>query len=284
MNDAAFRLIAGLLEARTGQKLTPDRRWRVETALAPLMRAHNIPDLERLAVRIASRCDDALSAAVVDALLNHETSFFRDGPVFALFGGAALDRLERSRATVRRLSIWSAGCSTGQEAYSVAMLFAQQPERWAGWRIEIVGTDISTAAIATARAGIYSHFEIQRGLPMQNMVRWFDRQPCDDRWQASPVLRDRVRFEVLSLLDSPPAPGRFDAILCRNVLFYFTPPVRRTVLARLASAIRPDGVLMLGAGETVMGQTCDFVSDFEARGLYRPVVSGGGLARSNQPG
>jgi chemotaxis protein methyltransferase CheR len=167
----------------------------------------------------------------------------------------------------RQLRIWSAGCSTGQEAYSIAMTLGEMAAL-ADWTIEIVGTDVSRLAIEQARAGRYSQFEIQRGLPIRQLLRWFDG--ADDQWQARTELRARVRFTVHSLFDPPP-PGRFDIILCRNLLFYFLPHVRRGAFDRLAQAIAPDGALLLGAGETAIGLTDRFVSDPVDRGLYRPV-------------
>ncbi|MGH6781574.1 MAG: CheR family methyltransferase, partial [Sphingomonadaceae bacterium] len=140
-----------------------------------------------------------------------------------------------------------------------------------GWTVDIVGTDISAGAIARAKTGIYSQFEIQRGLPMTMMVRWFDQD--GDNWYARPELRRRVQFRRHNVLGEPPVPGKFDLILCRNVLLYFPAPVRIAAFERLASAIEPDGVLMLGAGETVLGQTGKFVSERELRGLYRPSAS-----------
>jgi chemotaxis protein methyltransferase CheR len=204
---------------------------------------------------------------VVEALLNNETFFFRDRQAFELLLGPALQRLEAARRRNRRLSIWCAGCSTGQEAYSIAMHFAAQKPRWSGWTIDILGTDVSRCAVDQAKSGVYSQFEVQRGLPVVEMMRWFEELP-GAAWRIAPDLRRSVRFEVASLLGPARPEERFDIILCRNVLLYFSPEVRRTAFARLASAAAEDGALMLGAGETVIGQTDSFVSDPECRGLY----------------
>lgn len=268
VSDASGRILAGLLEAETGQQLTMSRRWRIETALASLMREQGLPDLDQLVSRLVAGREPALRAAVIDALLNNETYFFRDRAPFDLLLGEPLARLEQARGREKRLSIWSAGCSTGQEAYSLAMTFAEQALRWHGWRIEIVGTDISAGAIAKARSGVYSQFEVQRGLPVRQMLSWFDEERASE-WRIAEPLRRAVRFEQRSLTEPPPRPGRFDIILCRNVLLYFSGDMRRTVFQRLAEAAAPDGVLMLGAGETVIGQTDRFRSDPDNRGLYR---------------
>jgi chemotaxis methyl-accepting protein methylase len=209
---------------------------------------------------------EEIAQAVIEALLNNETFFYREPAAFDLLD-AAMIRLREARAETRRLRIWCAGCSTGQEAYSLAMHFAAD-DRWAGWTIDITGSDVSAAAIAQARAGLYSQFEIQRGLPVRQMLRWFDSE--GEQWRANAELRQKVLFRTHNLLDAPLLPGRCDVILCRNVLLYFTQSRRAAVFERLAKASAPDGVLMLGAGETVIGQTDRFISDSEHRGLYRP--------------
>ncbi|HET9639767.1 MAG TPA: protein-glutamate O-methyltransferase CheR [Allosphingosinicella sp.] len=267
VSDASSRILAGLLEARTGQQLTMSRRWRIETALQPLMRERGIGSLDGLVAALVARSDERLAESVVEALLNNETFFYRDRQAFELLLGPTLRRLEAARRRERRLAIWCAGCSTGQEAYSIAMHFAEQKARWSGWTIDIVGTDVSRSAVEQARSGVYSQFEVQRGLPVLQMMRWFEELP-GAAWRIAPDLRRAVRFEVASLV-GPAAPAeRFDVILCRNVLLYFSPETRRAAFARLASAAAEDGALMLGAGETVIGQTDAFASDPECRGLY----------------
>jgi len=271
LSPLAIRVFSELLETRTGQQLAENRLWRVETSLQPIMRMHDIESLEKLATRVAAGRDPELAEAVADALLNHESFFFRDPPAFDQLMGMICGPVRDARMTERRLRIWSAGCSTGQETYSLAMSFAERPELWNGWSIEILGTDVSRAAIERAKAGIYSQFEIQRGLPVRQMLRWFESR--DEDWHAVADIRRKVSFQVHSLLTSPPGPFAFDVILCRNVLLYFGQEVRTEVFERLCRAITPDGILMLGAGETVLGQTRLFESNPEARGLYRPVRS-----------
>jgi chemotaxis protein methyltransferase CheR len=283
VSDSSRRILASMLEARTGQQLATNRRWRIDTALAAIIRARGYASVDQLVSRLVSGREAALTEQVIEALLNNETYFFRDKLPFDLLLGGPVKRLEQARLAHKRLSIWCAGCSTGQEAYSLAMSFADEPARWQGWTIEIVGTDLSRSAIERARAGVYSQFEVQRGLPVMQMIRWFEELGGGD-WRISPKLRDRVRFDTRSLIEPPPHPGRFDIILCRNVLLYFTTDMRRLAFNRLAEAIAPDGALMLGAGETVIGQTDRFVSDPDYRGLYRSAETqaevGFGRARS----
>jgi chemotaxis protein methyltransferase CheR len=267
VSDVAGRILAGLLEARTGQQLTMSRRWRIETALKSLMRERGLDTLEQLISAIVAERESALADAVVEALLNNETFFFRDRPAFDLLLRGALPRLAKARARERKLSIWCAGCSTGQEAYSLAMTFAEEKARWDGWTIDIVATDVSAAAIGQAKAGLYSQFEVQRGLGVFQMMRWFE-EVGTGQWRISEAMRSAVRFRTHSIADPAPQPGKFDLILCRNLLLYFADPMRRKAFDRLAAASRTDTMLMLGAGETVIGQTEAFVSDTELRGLY----------------
>ena len=267
VSDSSSRILAGLLEARTGQQLTMNRRWRIETALSALLRERGIATLDELITILVMGKEPALSNQVVEALLNNETYFFRDRAPFDLLARHALPKLAAKRDPGRRIRIWSAGCSTGQEVYSIAMLFAENPDKWRGWTIDVLGSDVSAGVVDRARSGTYTQFEVQRGLGINQMIRWFEE--CDDGWRAVEPLRKVVRFQVHNLMESPPHPGDFDIVLCRNVLLYLTPEKRRIAFDRLASALAPDGWLMLGAGETVIGQTERFGADVDARGLYR---------------
>ena len=267
ISDSSTRILAGLLEARTGQQLTMSRRWRIETALSALLRERGISTLDELITILVMGKEPSLSQMVVEALLNNETYFFRDRSPFDLIQRYALPELAQRRAKSKRLRIWSAGCSTGQEAYSLAMLFAEQPEQWRGWTVDILGTDVSTACVERARTGIYTQFEVQRGLGINQTIKWFEE--CADGWRAVEELRRPIRFQVHNLLEQPPHPGGFDIVLCRNVLLYLSPEKKTLSFERLASAMAEDGWLMLGAGETVIGQTNRLGADINARGLYR---------------
>jgi chemotaxis protein methyltransferase CheR len=267
VSDSSSRILAGLLEARTGQQLTMNRRWRIETALSSLLRERGISTLDELITILVMGKEPALSNQVVEALLNNETYFFRDRAPFDLLARHALPQLATKRDSTKRIRIWSAGCSTGQEVYSLAMLFAEDPAKWRGWTVDVLGTDVSSTVVDRARAGTYSQFEVQRGLGINQTIRWFEER--DDGWRAVEEIRKSVRFQVHNLLESPPHPGEFDIILCRNVLLYLTGDKRRMAFDRIASALAADGWLMLGAGETVIGQTERFGADIDARGLYR---------------
>ena len=272
ISDSSSRILAGLLEARTGQQLTMSRRWRIETALSALLRERGIASLDELITILVMGKEPGLSNQVVEALLNNETYFFRDRSPFDLLARHALPELAERRKQQRRLRIWSAGCSTGQEVYSLAMLIAENPADWSGWTVDILGTDVSTGCVDRARNGSYSQFEVQRGLGINQMIQWFEE--CADGWRAVEKLRKPVRFQVHNLLEPPPHPGDFDIVLCRNVLLYLSADKRALAFERLASAMAPDGWLMLGAGETVIGQTTRLGADIHARGLYRLIGDG----------
>lgn len=261
----AMTTIAALLEARTGQQIAANRTWRIETALKPLLRGQGLHSLDALVAALAADPGGPLAELVVDALLNQETSFFRDAAVLDQVADAVAAM--QAAAPDRRVRIWSAGCSTGQEPLSLSLLFVERGLAPPGQEPEIVASDISQAALARGRSGRYSQFEIQRGLSVHRMVEWFDNVGGD--WVARPALVRRVQFRQQNLTADPPPPGRFDIILCRNVLLYFTPETRMRVFETLAAAIRPGGLLVLGAGETVIGLTDQFRPSGRYRGFYR---------------
>jgi len=259
-------VITALLEARTGQRLAANREWRIETALKPLMRERGMETLDELIGELLMSRDSPLSDQVVDALLNQESSFFRDAAVLEMVAGAAEKMREEAG---RRIRIWSAGCSMGQEPLSLAMLFHERSGGRADRMPEIVATDVSESALARARAGRFSQFEIQRGLPVRRMMTWFDNIGQD--WIARGELVRMISFRRQNLVGDPMPIGRFDIVLCRNVLLYLSPVLRRQIFDKMAQVIRPGGLLVLGAGETVIGQTDAFRPSPRYRGLYEPV-------------
>jgi chemotaxis protein methyltransferase CheR len=200
---------------------------------------------------------------VIDAMTTHETLFFRDKEPFEYLKRTLLPELLKARKARRTLRIWSAACSTGQEPYSLMMLLDEiiganrELGSFKDWKIEIIATDISRATLRRAEAGIYSTFEVARGLPEALKARWF-RPLADEGWQFKDELRKRVSFKIQNLTDSPAELGTFDLVLCRNVLIYFGLEDKRKILGRLAGALTMDGRLMLGGAETVLGITQEF--------------------------
>ncbi len=265
----AMAILASLLEARTGQQIAANRTWRIETALKPVLRARGHDTLDQLVGELLDDQTDVIADMIVDALLNQESSFFRDAPVFDLIE-QAVDAMQTS-GNVRRPRIWSAACSTGQEPLSLAMIFAERAARTGMPEPEIVATDVSDAAVLRARTGRYSQFEIQRGLPVRRMIEWFDAIGPD--WVARPELVRKIAFRRHNLVGDVPPPGRFDIILCRNVLLYLSPSLRCRVFEILSQAVRPGGLIVLGAGETVIGQSEAFVPSQRFRGLYEPHIT-----------
>jgi chemotaxis protein methyltransferase CheR len=267
MHDTRLhKQLAEILKKHSGQQLVANRHWRVEMALKPVLRRHSIPDMDMLAGLLAGEGEPALVRECVEAMINNETCFYRDQANFALLTGPVLDSLREKRKATRRLRIWSAACSTGQEPYSLAMYFAENPEKWGGWNIQIHATDVSTSALTQARKGLYSQFEIQRGLPVMLMLKYFTQDGTD--WQLSDTIRKAASFAQHNLLDSARTLGAFDLVLCRNMLMYLGDDNRKQVLANIADATTADGILMLGAAETVIGQTDRFEASREFRGFY----------------
>ncbi|WP_293970766.1 protein-glutamate O-methyltransferase CheR [Sphingopyxis sp.] len=238
-------------------------------SLKPVMQRHNIADLDALVAGLVTSTSRQLLDDTVDAMLNNETYFYREYSLFDDIAATVLDKLREINKLRRRLTIWHCGVSTGQEAYSLAMLIAEQGEKWAGWQVDIVGTDVSYHAISRARVGLYSQFEIQRGLPVQRMVRWFDQTEAG--WLVKADIRRRIDFSVQNMLtDRPPLPSPADLIFCRNLLLYFSPSMRQKAFVKLRTMAAPQSFLVLGAGETVLGQTDQFVASPRLRGLYEP--------------
>jgi chemotaxis protein methyltransferase CheR len=273
LSDAkAYKTLSALLEKKTGQTLMANRHWRIDMALKPVMRQNSIPDLATLISLIDIDADPKLTTACVEAMVNNETCFFRDQANFALLTGPVLDTIREHRMATRKLRIWSAACSTGQEPYSLAIAIAENPEKWRGWTVQIMATDVSTSALAQARSGRYSQFEIQRGLPVMQMLRYFEQ--CNEEWTAKDNLRKMVTFAEHNMLEPARHFGKFDIVLCRNMLMYLCDDKRSQVLDGIAPLIADDGILMLGAAETVIGQTQNFRSSKEFRGFYEPAVVG----------
>ena len=266
MNDADFPLFSTLLKERSGLVLTPDKVYLLESRLLPVARKWKRKSLAELAADLRGRPEPALVRDIIEAMTTNESFFFRDIKPFDQFKGFVLPELLRRRAATRSIRIWSAACSSGQEPYSLAMILSEQRAQLAGWRIEIVATDLSTDVLDKAKAGLYSQFEVQRGLPIQLLIKYFKQQ--GDRWQIDEAIRAMVQFRQFNLLDEMAPLGRFDVVFCRNVLIYFDQPTKATVLERLGRQMAPDGYLYLGGAETVLGITERLQPVPENRGIY----------------
>ena len=267
MNDGDFDFLRRLLHERSGLSLTPDKHYLIESRLGILCRRLALPGLDALIERLRRAGDPDLETAVVEAMTTNETFFFRDRSPFDLFRGTLLPELLARNAATRSLRIWCAAVSSGQEAYSLAMILDEHAGRLAGWKVEILGTDISGEVLARARDALYTQFEVQRGLPVQMLLRHFLQE--GDKWRVAPHIRDRVELRRHNLLEPCAQLGRFDIIFCRNVLIYFDLPTKTKVLSSIAAQLAPGGALILGAAETAIGLTTAVAADPEHRGLFR---------------
>lgn len=265
-NDYAF--LCQLLHRHSGLALGEGKEYLVQSRLAPVAASLGHASLPALVTALRAFPASREVRLVCEAMTTNESLFFRDGAPFDLLRDRIVPDLLRARAASRRLRIWSAASSTGQEAYSVAMTLAGMPAL-DGWRVEIVGTDYSSAAVQRAREGVFTHFEVQRGLPIQMLMKHFQRH--GDDWRISDALRRAVSFREGNLLEPLGPLGQFDVILCRNVLIYFDLDTKRRVLDRMAAQLAPDGSLFLGAAETVLGVTDTFERlPGAATSVYRP--------------
>jgi chemotaxis protein methyltransferase CheR len=262
-----YEFLRKLLKTRSGLDLSPDKQYLVESRLAPLARRAGLPGITELVQKIKSGAD-ALTAETVEAMTTNETFFFRDKLPFDHLREALLPALLPARANRRLLRIWCAASSTGQEPYSIAMCLKEFGSALAGWRIEILATDLSQGVLEKSKAGIFSQFEVQRGLPIQMLVKYFTQ--TGELWQLNADVRAMVQHRQLNLLQDFSHLGTFDLIFCRNVLIYFDQDTKADIFARLAKVLEADGALALGAAESVVGISDAFKPYPERRGLYRP--------------
>ena len=261
-----FDTIANLLKLRSGLAIGPDKLYLLDTRLAPILKRNQLPNLNALAERLRGARAEALAQEVVEAMTTNESLFFRDDKPFQHFRTQALPRLHAARPSGAPLRLWSAASSSGQEAYSLAMILTDMRASLGNRRVDIVGTDIAREQVARARDGLYSQFEVQRGLPMQMLVKHFRKEAAG--WRVAEAIRRLVEFREWNLLADLRPLGRFDIVFCRNVLIYFDQPTKARVLEAIAALLPPDGLLYLGGAETVLGITSRLAPLAGVRGVY----------------
>jgi chemotaxis protein methyltransferase CheR len=266
LSAAAFNFLAELLRSRSGLVIGQDKIYLLETRLAAILKREKLRDLNELAERLRGRGADGVVRDVVEAMTTNESFFFRDDKPFQHFRAQALPRMMAARPAGMPLRIWSAAASSGQEAYSLAMILAESRTVAGDRRIEILGTDLARDQLARARDGLYTQFEVQRGLPVQMLMRYFRRE--DAGWRISDPLRAMVQWKEWNLLGDLRALGRFDIVFCRNVLIYFDQPTKTRTLEAIAGQMSADGMLYLGGAETVLGITARFAPLPAERGVY----------------
>lgn len=268
MKPDDFDFLAKLVKDSSGLVLTKDKAYLLESRLMPVARKRGFKGLDELVSKLRLG-DRALAEDVTEAMTTNESFFFRDQKPFDQFRQVVLPNLLKTRATKKSFRIWCAAASSGQEPYSLAMILKEEAAKLAGWRTEIVGTDISRDILQKARAGLYSQFEVQRGLPIQLLVKYFKKR--DDQWEIDPAIRAMVQYKEWNLLQDLRALGTFDVVFCRNVLIYFDQPTKAKVLESMAKQMSDDGVLYLGGAETVLGISDKFKPIPGQRGVYAVV-------------
>lgn len=265
MTPLDYDYLRKLLKDRSGLLLSSDKQYLIESRLLPLARKAGLSGIGELVQKIKNGAEQ-LTVDVVEAMTTNETFFFRDKVPFDHVRDTVLPQLLKARANRKSLRIWCAASSTGQEPYSLAMLLKDALP--AGWRAEIVATDLSLEVLEKAKAGIYTQFEVQRGLPIQLLVKHFKQ--IGDVWQLNSDIRAMVRYQQANLLQDFSYLGVFDIIFCRNVLIYFDQPTKIDVFGRMQKISEPDGYLFLGAAETVIGLTDAYRACPDLRGVYAP--------------
>jgi len=263
-----YEFLRKLLKERSGLDLSADKQYLVESRLIPLARRVGFSGISELVQKMKAGSAENLTAEVVEAMTTNETFFFRDKIPFDHLRETMLPALLQARASRRALRIWCAASSTGQEPYSIAMCLREFGAALSGWRVEIMATDLSQGVLEKSKSGLFSQFEVQRGLPIQLLVKYFTQ--VGELWQLNADIRAMVQHRQLNLLQDFGYLGTFDVIFCRNVLIYFDQETKVGIFDRLAKMVEPDGFMVLGAAESVVGISDAFKPHPERRGLYRP--------------
>lgn len=261
-----FDIYRDLLKEKSGLMVTQDKAYLLESRLPPIASKWDFPSLDTMTGHLRGVPDPKLIDDIVEAMTTNETSFFRDMRPFDTFRDVVMPYLLQARIHERKFRIWCAAASSGQEPYSLAMLLNSQKSQFSRWKIEMLATDISKDILEAAQRGLYSQFEVQRGLPVQMLLEHFKQ--IDDRWQISDEIKRMVQFKQFNLLDSMAGLGQMDVIFCRNVLIYFDEADKADIFSRLAKQLKDDGFLFLGGSETVLGITDEFAPVPDLRGVY----------------
>lgn len=271
MNTADFEFLASILKQRSGLVLAAEKAYLLESRLMPVARKFGFTALPELIAAVRKERPEDLLRDITEAMTTNESLFFRDMKPFDQFRNLVIPQLATSRSSTKKIRIWSAAASSGQEPYSIAIILSEMQSILEGWDLEIVATDISVEMLNRARSGLYTQFEVQRGLPIATLVKYFKQ--VGEKWRLDASVRSMVKFKEFNLLDNPATLGKFDIVFCRNVLIYFDQQTKSEVLGRIAQAMPKDGVLYLGGAETVLGITDDFVPITGHRGMY--AIAGG---------
>ena len=275
MSPQDFDYLKDFLKSRSGIVLSTDKLYLVESRLTPVARDLGMSGIDELISTLKNSTDEDLRTRVTDAMTTNESFFFRDQTPFDTLRDHVLPEIIAARKAKgqERIRIWSAACSTGQEPYTIAMMLLENEAKFGSMKYEIIATDLSTEVVDKAKEGLYSQFEVQRGLPITLLVKYFEQ--VDEQWRISDKIRNMVRFQTFNLLDSYGLLGNFDVIFCRNVLIYFDQDTKAGILNRMADIMPADGALYLGGAESVIGISSDFKPVTGLRGVYR--IGGGSI-------
>lgn len=265
-----FKFLCKLIKDRSGINLNEEKAYLLDARLLPVARKMGLVNLAELVAKIKSAPDESLLVEIIEAMTTNETSFFRDITPFNQFRDNIMPHLLQNSSD-KNIRLWSAACSTGQEAYSLAMTFLENKAKYGDSKLSIVGTDIDRNVIKKAEEALYSQFEVQRGLPITMLVKYFVQQQAPaDKWAIKPELKEIVKFRYLNLLENYNDMGKFDMILCRNVLIYFEPDIKMKILNKLCDCMKPHSILMLGSAETITDLSSTRLEKFEdLRGVYK---------------
>jgi len=273
-----FQFVRDLLMDRSGLVVTVEKMYLLETRLLPIAHKNGFKDIDAMISELKSRHNESLAVDIIEAMNTHESLFFRDNSPFQLFQEVLLPQLLERRKDKKSIRIWCAACSSGQEPYSLAMTLAEEEKKLQGWKVEIVATDISHSVLARAKEGLFSQFEVQRGLPVTKLIKHFAQEA--ENWRINADIRNMVNFRQFNLLEKTYMLGHFDVVLCRNVLIYFDLETKTRVMSKISKCLESDGVLFLGSSESTIGITNDFCPVKAGRGVYKLTEGPASLAET----
>jgi chemotaxis protein methyltransferase CheR len=268
MQPQDFKYLANLLKTRSGLALSDDKEYLIDSRLLPIARRHNLADIGQLCNFLRTTSNEALLVEITEAMTTNESSFYRDIKPYESLKNIVFPMIMQKNAMLKSIRIWSAACSTGQEPYTISMCIQEDIAKLAGWRFDIIASDLAKKVVDKAKEGIYSQFEAQRGLPIQMLVKYFSSLP-DSSWQIKENIRNMVQFRTQNLLEEYGVLGKFDIIFCRNVLIYFDEATKAQITEKMARALSPNGVLILGATERLVDPNSRFETLNDFRGAYK---------------
>lgn len=272
-----YKFLTNYLLETTGLSLGENKEYLLEARLVPIAQSHEMNGIQDLIQKLRGRLDKDLEKEVMEAMTTNESSFFRDRRPFDELKSVVIPDILADRKMNQRLRIWCSACSNGQEPYSIIMMLRENFPELANWDIQIVATDLCTKALNRAEEGVYSQFEVQRGLPVQLLMKYFEQ--CETGWKIKSDLGVKIQWKHLNLLEDFQHLGMFDIIFCRNVLIYFEPDVKKDILDRASQQMNSTGALLLGAAETVLGISDKYAKQPECQSAIYQLA---GRALANQ--